>query len=146
MGSIEPQFWTSFCQAIGREDLIKGSILCFGGDPKQVKQEIAEIIATRTLDEWVEIFKARDACVEPVLNIEEAAMHPQNIDREMVVEVEGPDGIKVRQIGSPYKFSRTKVEIGHGGHSQGQDNEEILESLDLPDGLLDKLREQKAFG
>lgn len=146
VGSIEPQFWASFCQGIGRENLIKGSILCLGNDPKKVKQEIAEIIVTRTLDEWVEIFKERDACVEPVLNLEEATRHPQNIDRGMVVEVEGPDGTKVRQIGSPYKFSKTKVEIGHGGHSQGQDNEEILQSLDLPDGLLDKLREQKAFG
>ncbi len=146
VGSIEPQFWAALCQAIDRKDLERGGIMCMGSDMKAVKKQLAEIIEQKTQAEWIEIFKDIDACVEPVLNMEEAVAHPHNIAREMVVELEGPDGTRGKQIGSPFKFSESKVEFRGAGALQGQHNDEILESLNLDPELLEGLKKQKAFG
>ena len=37
----------------------------------------AKIFAKRTRDEWVELATGRDACLAPVLMIDEAPGHPQ---------------------------------------------------------------------
>ena len=53
-GGLEPQFFAAFCQAIGRPDLIPGGVL--PPDVHQVKQEVREIIKTKTRDEWTAWF------------------------------------------------------------------------------------------
>ena len=45
-----------------------------------------------------------DACVEPVLTIEEAAEHPQIVARGMVVEGDRGDGQEQRQLGYPVRL------------------------------------------
>ncbi len=70
VAALEPQFWDAFCRAAGCPELI----------PKQydeaARPEIAErltaIVGARDRDEWERIFAGVDACVEPVLSIEEA--------------------------------------------------------------------------
>jgi len=47
---------------------------------------LASKIATKTRDEWTKIFDALpDACVVPVLELEEAPEHPQNLARKSFV-------------------------------------------------------------
>jgi alpha-methylacyl-CoA racemase len=38
---------------------------------------IAERFATKTQDEWTQVFDGSDACVSPVVSLREAADHPQ---------------------------------------------------------------------
>ncbi len=75
VGSLEPKFWQAFCEAIGRPDLVPAGFATDG--EAEVKSQVAEVIAQKTLAEWVEVFGPLDACVEPVLTVEEALGHPQ---------------------------------------------------------------------
>lgn len=50
---------------------------------KKAKEQIAHVFATKTQAEWCKIFKDLDACVEPILTIEEASSHPHNKERNM---------------------------------------------------------------
>lgn len=42
----------------------------------------ANIFLTKTREEWTEVFKDLDACVEPILTVEEASQHPHNKAKE----------------------------------------------------------------
>ena len=57
------------------------------GDPDELKVKLASKIASKTRDEWAKIFDALpDACVIPVLELDEAPYHPQNLARKSFVK------------------------------------------------------------
>jgi len=58
----------------------------------QVKQEVRDIILTKTRDEWVDIFRKTDACVEPVLTLTEAFSDALVKEREALVDIPLPGG------------------------------------------------------
>ena len=146
VGSLEPKFWTGFCQAIERPDLIDK-----GYEPdlevqKALKVDIQEIIATRTLDEWMVSFAMVDVCVEPVLTIEEMIEHPQTQARQMIVEVPTQDGARQRQVGSPYKFSRSRPTYKHIGVALGAHTDQVLAELGYSTEEVEILRAGGVFG
>ena len=51
------------------------------------RELLAEKFKTKTLVEWTEIFKETDACVSPVLSLDEAPLHPHNVERKSFVKV-----------------------------------------------------------
>ena len=55
----------------------------------KMKEQLAKAFASRTQAEWCETFEDLDACVEPVLTVDEAVIHPHNKDRETFVLNEG---------------------------------------------------------
>ena len=132
VGSLEPKFWKQFCTAIGREDLIEGSV--WPQNISQVKSEIRGIFKTKTRDEWVEIFSHYDACVQPVLDLNEALLCDEQIKaREMVVDVRLPlhEDISVRQLATAVKLSECPCEYKHAGYPAGYHTREIIDSLGL---------------
>ena len=67
---LEPQFWREFCRVIGRPDLAEWNFAT--GSSVALEAAIAVAIAGRTRAEWETLFAGVDACVEPVLTIEES--------------------------------------------------------------------------
>lgn len=53
------------------------------------KQRIAEVLRTRSRNDWVRVFEGSDACVTPVLTLGEAPQHPHHRARGSFVEVDG---------------------------------------------------------
>ena len=134
VGSLEPKFWAAFCNGIGCPDLIEGSAEPDAEVFEEVKAHIQTILKSKTRDEWVEIFKPLDCCVEPVLSLKEALDEDEQIkERELVVEVEVPctGGKKVRQLGSPFKLSESPVTYEMGGYPLGYHTKEVIEALGL---------------
>ena len=71
MGSLEPQFWAAFCQAVGREDLLGEQFTpAMPGEP--VYGQLCALFRTRTRQEWMEALMGMDACCEPVYTVAEA--------------------------------------------------------------------------
>lgn len=126
-GGLEPQFFSAFCKAIGCPDLIKGGVM--PDDINPVKQRIRNIIKTKTRMEWEVVFKNVDACVEPVLTLAEALNSPETRDRGVVVDVNLPGGGKIRQLGTPIRFSETPIRYTQAGQLPGTDNEDVLLKL-----------------
>lgn len=125
VGSLEPQFWERFCKAIGHPDFIERVGLP-GPEMDVLVNEIRAVIVEKTLDEWREIFSDVDACVEPVLNLEEAFEHPQAVDRKMVVDVPKSGGGTQKQLGSPIKFSDSEPTYTHVGCELGEHSDAVL--------------------
>ncbi|MEW6529916.1 MAG: CaiB/BaiF CoA-transferase family protein [Thermodesulfobacteriota bacterium] len=127
LGALEPQFFKTFCEKIGRADLAAGGIQ--PADVDRVKEEIRLVFKSRTRDEWVEIFRDVDACVEPVLHLSEALNGGHAKTREMVIDVDFSDGGRIRQIANPIKFSRSKHDYAFAGVQAGTHTKTIVLGL-----------------
>lgn len=132
VGCLEPKFWEAFCRGIGREDLIEGTVR--PENFAEIKKEIRAIFRTKTREEWTGIFAGTDACVQPVLDLQEALLEDDQIrERDMVVDVSLPlhKEIKVKQLGTAIKLSETPCEYRFAGYPLGYHTREIIESLRL---------------
>lgn len=101
VGAIEPQFYALLLQKTGISDPDFDAQWDRERWPR-LKAKLAQVIATRTRDEWCAIFDGTDACVAPVLDMDEAPRHPHNRSRHTFTEVGG-----VVQPAAAPRFSRT---------------------------------------
>ncbi len=142
-GGLEPKFFEAFCRAIGRDDLIRGTI----SPPNlaEVKDQVRQVIASKTREEWLEVFKGVEACLEPVLSLGEAFDSPLAEARGWTVEMEGPDGRKIRQPANPLKFSLTPPEYRELGAPAGSHNMEIMRGLSFSDEEIAQMQRDGVF-
>lgn len=110
VGAVESKFWETFCKTIEREDFVEGF---FSPAEKQqeMKQAIQQIIATKTLAEWLTIFEPLDACVAPAQTFAEVVRDQQVQAREMIQSIEDEALGEVKHIGIPIKLSKTPGKI-----------------------------------
>jgi alpha-methylacyl-CoA racemase len=93
VGALEPKFWTAFVKAIGLPDLeYSGLDSAERGD--QVRARVETKLKERTRDEWTELFRDVEACVEPVLDLEEVERDPHHEARRITATT--PAGPYVR--------------------------------------------------
>nr|HYT26665.1 CaiB/BaiF CoA-transferase family protein [Actinomycetota bacterium] len=100
VGALEPKFWTVFCTAVDRPDLVGRAF-----DP-DARVEVAAVVAGRTRDEWVGLLEPLEACVAPVLDMREALAHPLAAARSMVLDAPlDPGGnATAPTLGTPIRF------------------------------------------
>lgn len=139
VGSLEPKFWSALCDGLGLPQWRDGKIL--KTDTAMVKSVLRETFLTKTRDEWTEIFTEFDACVEPVMDLQEVSEDEHLISRGMWPEVEVPltDGLKVRQMGSPIHMSASPVEYRHAGYPEGYHTKEVLRELGYSDEQIEDM-------
>ena len=128
VGCIEPWFWSTLCQTLGREDLIEGQ---FDSDRSQfVKSELESVFAGKDRDEWWEQLSGVDnIAVAKVSSLDEVVTDAQNLHRQMVLEAGEMDGVTVRQVGIGPKLSDTPGSVRSLGSTVGQHTREILGEL-----------------
>jgi crotonobetainyl-CoA:carnitine CoA-transferase CaiB-like acyl-CoA transferase len=96
---------------------------------EQIDAELSRIFPTQKKEYWLEKLHAARIPSAPVNDFSEAFTNPQLISRNMVVEVEGPNGAKVRMPGNPIKLSGTDADSFTLSPLLGQHNQEIFTEL-----------------
>ncbi len=85
VGAIEPQFYAELRRVLG----IAADPLFDRQDDKALwpaqKEKMAQLFKTKARDEWCALFDSVDACVTPVLSMEEALAHPHNQSRHTFI-------------------------------------------------------------
>ena len=81
-----------------------------------------------------------DICAKPVLSLDEALADEHNLARGMIVEVDTPDGGRMRQAGIAPKLSATPGRVRGGAPRRGQDSEALLASLGFTAAAAAELR------
>lgn len=98
--AIEPRFFEAFCRDIGREDLLaeppKGSEFDFGVEDAKLRAALETVFASRTRDEWTEVFVRADVAASPIYSPEEIPDTAQAQARDVVRTVTAPDGASLR--------------------------------------------------
>lgn len=133
VGSLEPKFFAALCDGLGFPQWRDGKIL--KTDTPGVKAAFRKVFLSKTLQEWTAVFSELDACVEPVMNLEEASRDEHLQSRGMWPEVEIPltDGQKITQMGSPIHLSESPVQYRHAGFPEGYHTREVLRGLGYSD-------------
>ncbi|WP_409299735.1 CaiB/BaiF CoA transferase family protein [Peribacillus sp. SCS-155] len=146
VGSLEPKFRKSLCDAIGRPDLFPMACSPDGSEEHaQFKSILKDIFVTRDFSEWCHIFHQFEACVEPVLSFAEACEHPQLQAREMIVEIPDGRGGMQKQIATPIKGSAFSPVLSHIGSEIGQDTDHILINMGFSETKIKELRDKKTI-
>ncbi len=124
VGSLEPQFASGFFEAIGHPDWLSRAS-AQAGEQGKLKNDISEVIATKSLEHWRQLFSKLDVCVEPVLTIKEASEHRHFKARQMICNVAVSDKEKIKQIASPIKFTCQPI-TNRIGVQLGANSSEVL--------------------
>lgn len=133
VGAIEPQFYTSMLRGFGLLGTLRG------GQHDQDcwlehRRLIAERVAERTRDEWTAAFADLDACVTPVLALNEAARHPHMAARQTFFDANGTP-----QPGPAPRFSRTPGGVRGTPRRVGEDTLTALAAWGLSTADVDEL-------
>ena len=100
VGALEPKFWLSFNQAIGRAGTV-AELVAPAAQQETIRAEIQAILETRSQAAWVEIMARHDACCEPVLEMDELADHPLHRARDVFFTIDGGALGPLRQVRTP---------------------------------------------
>lgn len=98
---LEPQFFAEFARLLPLDARFAGfqyDRACWD----EMRAAIASRLRQKPRDDWAALFEQTDACVAPVLSIEEARRHPHNADRRTFTR----SGPVDRPAPAP-RFSRT---------------------------------------
>ena len=131
VGCLEEKFWKNLCGVLERPDLIP--VIQDETKYPWLKDELTAIIATKTMEEWVELAKGSDSCFAPVLNYDEALATGQAMADEMVLDVEDPELGNYKTMGFVTKFSATPCQLYRRAPRLGEHTEEILGEIAEPE-------------
>ncbi|HZF39378.1 MAG TPA: CoA transferase [Blastocatellia bacterium] len=122
--------WARFFEAAGRPELAADPRVT---DPALRSRKIAElysllaeIVAERTTAEWVEILRAADLPMTPVLSLEDLLDDEHLRALGFFQREEHPSEGEVRTIGIPVRFSRTPGDVRRLAPRLNEHREEIL--------------------
>jgi crotonobetainyl-CoA:carnitine CoA-transferase CaiB-like acyl-CoA transferase len=99
---------------------------------------------TKTRDEWFKILSEVDICAAPVYEFAEALSDPQNVARDMVIEVQHPELGTVKQVGIAPKLSATPGSVRATGVAPGTHTDEVLAGLGYSEAEIAELRSSGA--
>lgn len=119
-GPIEPKFYAEFLERLGLDPVANDR-----SDTQAwpaIRGRIADVFATKSRDEWAQIFDGGDACVSPVLSLTEAPRHPHLEARSTFIDVGG-----VVQPAPAPRFSRTPGAVQENPSRPGTHTREMLE-------------------
>lgn len=88
LAAIEDKFFAQFLQHADLPEIL----LEWKNDRdawEKLREAIGDRFADKSRDQWVDIFTGLDACVSPVLDLEEARRHPHLVQRRAFVDVDG---------------------------------------------------------
>ena len=120
VGAIEPHFYANLLEVMG----LGAEGLPAQNDRSawpQMRERFAKIFAQRSRDEWVAAAMGHDACLAPVLTIDEAPMHPQMKTRSVYAIFDG-----LHHPSPAPRFSRTPSELRRPTPRRGADSQSAL--------------------
>ncbi len=134
VGAIEARFYRALLAGIG----LDAAQLPPQNDRASwpaVRQRFAEVFIARTRDEWVEAMRGRDACLSPVLDLDEA---PQDVHMQARAVFTRFDGV-VHPSPAP-RFARTPSALQRPAPAPGAQSSEVLAEWGVPPQDIEALR------
>lgn len=142
----EERYWPIFCEATGQTALLEDPRFA---DPEsrianntELVAHFDKVFATKTRDEWMEIFLVRKLMFCSVQRVEEIQTDPQALANEYVVPFEHPQLGRVDIPGYPIHFSAAKAGTRTAAPTLGQHTDQVLESLGYSQEEIRTLRQE----
>jgi alpha-methylacyl-CoA racemase len=123
VGAIEGRFYAQLLKGLEIDPASLPHQMDMSGWP-EITDRFTSVFKTRTRDEWTHIFDGKDACVAPVLELNEVEHHPHNKEREIILTIDD-----VPQPAPAPRLSRTPGRATPAKGRRGANTEEILIAL-----------------
>jgi alpha-methylacyl-CoA racemase len=138
VGSLEPNFAMALLQALGLTDWLSKIADQRPETQDQLRAAIAGKILEHDQAHWIEVFGKLDACVEPVISVNDAVQHPHYQARNMFIDAVLDNGERVKQIASALPFEKRATLAGArlGAHTN-----EVLSSIGFSDEQIEALKQ-----
>ena len=120
VAAVEGKFYRELLERLG----LAGETLPKQHDRRhwpELRQRFADVFASRTRDAWTAVFAGSDACVAPVLDIDEAVTDPTAVARGVFASLDG-----VVQPAPAPRFSKGSGALRHSAPAPGQGGNEAL--------------------
>lgn len=133
--AFEAKFWEAFCNIVERPDLLELSppgdepnALDNANGNEELRQGMAEIMRTKTLEEWIAFLIERNIPGCPAYSLAQMIEDPQFKARENVTTVEYEDVGTYHMPTSPIKLPGQTFSVRQAPRTAGQDTAEVLQS------------------
>ncbi len=115
-------------------------------DKKIIDTELQDILKAQPTAYWIEQLNEQRVPCAPVNKLSEALADDQVVYRNMVIDLEHPNGAKTQGPGNPIKLSRSDEESFSPPPTLGQHTNDVLSSvLGYSEDQIEKLRAQKVI-
>ncbi len=99
------------------------------------------LFATNTREHWLKLLREADVVSAPINTLAEAAVDPDAVANQYIIEVDHPRVGKIKEVGFPWKFHKTPAKAGIAPEV-GEHNNEILNGLGYSDADIKQLKEE----
>ena len=134
-GAVSDAEWQGLCRALEREEWLDDErFRTAQSRVVNVKARLAmtaEVLATRTSDQWLERLDREGVPCAPVLERDEVFEHEQVRINDMVAEVDHPVAGRIRQPRPAARFDKTPAEISRPAPVLGEHTAELLAEIGL---------------
>ena len=136
IAAIEEKFWTRFCEAVDREDLLDAHMTTDPAERAALREELTDLFAQKTRDEWEAELGDVDAMVAPVWTLGEALSSDHATARELIDRHTG-----MPRVGFPAQVSEPPAETGGPAPGHGEHTDMVLQSVGFDAADIQSLRE-----
>lgn len=133
VGATSARNWQSLCRAIGLERQQRDPRYA---DPnvrlenrQQLIAEIEAITITQPVEHWIGLLEKEGVPCAPLQDFGQSFNEPHLLARDYFWDAPHPTAGMVRQLGSPMRFSETKVARRKAGPLLGEDTRAVLQEL-----------------
>ena len=133
IGAMEPQFYALLRQKCGLDDPAFDAQWS-PADWPALKARMADMFRLKTRAQWCALLEGTDACFAPVLDLDEAPLHPHNIARQAYAKVNG-----ITQPAPAPRFSHTPAGACQPVGEAGADTRRLLAELGCDDETVARL-------
>jgi alpha-methylacyl-CoA racemase len=139
VGAMEAPFYAALLDVLG----LGSERLPAQNEPSTwpaLRARFAQVFLTRTRDDWMKLAAGRDACMSPVLSIDEAPLHPQMVARQVYMTFDG-----LRHPSPAPRFSGTPGSVQRPTPTPGQHNQEVLSQWGFDAAQIAQLKADRAI-
>ncbi|MEM9174281.1 MAG: CoA transferase [Myxococcota bacterium] len=134
-GAVSDSEWEGLTRALDHPEWLDDDrFKTAGGRVAYAKERLdqtADVLVTRTTEEWLERLDAEQVPCAPILPLSEIIRHPQVEATGVVVETDHPVAGRIRQARAAARFEKTPTTLERPAPTLGEHTDEILAELGL---------------
>ncbi len=143
IGAVENRFWKNLCDHLGVPEYAP---LQYSEDRRQELLDfMRNTFKKKTLAEWEAELADLDVCAGRILNLAEVLEEPLFREREMVVDIQQPNGKQFSALGVPIKLSETPGSVRTPPVGFGENTTDILLELGYSKDQINAFEEKGVF-
>lgn len=141
---IEPKFWTRFCEAVDRRDLIDRNVehgaVDFGRDDHELRRELQAIIGRQSQQHWIDVALRERLPIGPANQGVASLRDDRHIAaRQIIVEGEHPAAGAFTYIGEPVIVDHQPYPSPRPAPAVGMHTREVLQEIGYDGDRIDDL-------